>query len=446
MNQSAPSGPVVIHCGPLAFAGRELRHRAVERDPPDPVRGREREPDRPVGSRRHAERRGPRGDGSPLGELSVGSDAADRADASLREPDRAVRAERDAGRRRQVAEVELESSPSIEPPDPVPVVLAEPHRPVGSTSDVVGIDAGLEGDRRRRSVGSDPRDLGGRAAGHPRLPVRSRGESLREGVRRRQVEPGGSTAAAGRLTAPNSEARIGSADPATIEAWCLRRTMSRVSASRLDPRTRRRSRGLPGWGGRVCSADAIGRTARGARRPSARRDDRRGAQRSGSRARRRSHPRRGRGRCGTTGSDDRSVRTDGPARHDRLSRPSDRGAGRRPGVRLPRDALLRAGGPHGRHERPRHPARWLHHRPRRGDVPRVRGPRAPRCDRGGQARRASDDVRRSVCDLPRRGGDITGLPPDVLVPSELRMGVSTGPDQCAPTSGGSSRRAPTSSR
>ncbi|HEX6264476.1 MAG TPA: amidohydrolase family protein [Actinomycetota bacterium] len=30
---------------------------------------------------------------------------------------------------------------------------------------------------------------------------------------------------------------------------------------------------------------------------------------------------------------------------------------------------------------------------------------------------------------PGGGGDITGLPPDVLVPSELRMGVSTGPDQ-----------------
>jgi imidazolonepropionase-like amidohydrolase len=30
---------------------------------------------------------------------------------------------------------------------------------------------------------------------------------------------------------------------------------------------------------------------------------------------------------------------------------------------------------------------------------------------------------------PGGGGDITGLPPDVPVPSELRMGVSTGPDQ-----------------
>jgi len=30
---------------------------------------------------------------------------------------------------------------------------------------------------------------------------------------------------------------------------------------------------------------------------------------------------------------------------------------------------------------------------------------------------------------PGGGGDITGLPPDALVPSELRMGVSTGPDQ-----------------
>ena len=30
---------------------------------------------------------------------------------------------------------------------------------------------------------------------------------------------------------------------------------------------------------------------------------------------------------------------------------------------------------------------------------------------------------------PGGGGDITGLPPDVPVPSELRMGVSTGPEE-----------------
>ena len=30
---------------------------------------------------------------------------------------------------------------------------------------------------------------------------------------------------------------------------------------------------------------------------------------------------------------------------------------------------------------------------------------------------------------PGGGGDITGLPPDVPVPSELRVGVSSGPDQ-----------------
>ena len=114
VNQSAPSGPVVIHCGPLAFAGsgnsvivpssaiRPIRFAAVSVNqiaPSDPV------------VTLSGAARG--GDRSPLGELSVGSDAADRADASLREPDRAVRAERDAGRRRQVAEVELESSPSI---------------------------------------------------------------------------------------------------------------------------------------------------------------------------------------------------------------------------------------------------------------------------------------------------------------------------------------------